>query len=79
MKARILVAVSIEGNEYQPNDVVDLSASLIKAFADGVDTDPAAVSYCVDELKAVVIKHSITDEEKARIADSIPVLTAPAE
>lgn len=44
-KARVLVAVTIGDAAYQPNDVASFDDATIKAHADALDADPAAVKY----------------------------------
>lgn len=58
-KVRILVATTIDGIAYQPNEVVEFSDVQAKelAKADVADDATAAVAYCVNELKAKVKEH----------------------
>jgi hypothetical protein len=58
-QARILTTVELDGQTYQPNQIVEFTDKTAKALhTDGqVDTDPAAVAYCTKELGIVVIKH----------------------
>lgn len=44
-KARVLSAVTIGEQRFQPNDVVAVDAKTLKAHADQLDADPAAVRY----------------------------------
>ena len=46
-KCRILVAGSIDGVAYQPNDVVSLPANLAEAHVDTVDSHKDAVAYAL--------------------------------
>ena len=75
-QARILVAVQLDGQIYQPNQVVDLPPAVAKALrTEGdIDTSKEAVAYCVDELGATVIVH----QAAADVPVDVPV-DAPAE
>ena len=54
---RVLVDVQIEGADYKVNQVVRLSADLVASYKGAIDPSPAAVAYCVKELKQDVIEH----------------------
>lgn len=75
-QARILVAVQLDGQIYQPNQVVDLPPAVAKALrAEGnVDTSKEAIAYCLDELGATVIVHQAV----AVVPVDVPV-DAPAD
>jgi hypothetical protein len=66
-QARILSAVELDGQTYLPNQVVEFSDKTAKALcADGqVDTDPASVAYCINDLGAVAMKHTAAEPEQA--------------
>ena len=66
-QARILSAVELDGQTYQPNQVVEFSDKTAKALnADGqVDTDPASVAYCINDLGAVAVKHATAETDLA--------------
>lgn len=80
MKARILADVVIDGLQYRVNQVVDMPADAAKAMAkEGqIDTDKAAVAYCVDELGAVVINHETASKTQAQIDYDTAVAAAAA-
>lgn len=61
-KVRVLRAVSIQGKDYRPDQVVALDVEIVKIHeADGsIDSSAAAVAYCEKEQKAAV-----ADAEKA--------------
>jgi hypothetical protein len=69
MKARILSDLKMDGLQYRVNQVVDLPSNAAKALEkDGqVDTDKAAVAYCIEELGAVVINHETASKTQAQI------------
>lgn len=50
-KARVLVATTIAGEPVQPNDVIAVDDATLKAHAEVLDADPAAVEYA-ESLKA---------------------------
>ena len=76
-KARLLVSTSIDGVAYGCNQVVSFSADQAKALAkEGiVDTTAAAVNYCVNELGAKVVEHSVASESATESSD---IETSPA-
>lgn len=45
VKARVLVASVIAGEQRQPNDVITVDAATLKGNAGALDADPAAVKY----------------------------------
>jgi len=57
--SRILVATIVDGTQYHPNQVVEFSELRAKQLAatGQIDIETAAVSYCIDILKAELIKH----------------------
>ena len=57
--SRILVATIVDGTQYHPNQVVEFSELRAKQLAatGQIDIETAAVSYCIDTLKAELIKH----------------------
>lgn len=57
-KVRILVAGSIDGVAYQPNDVVSLPANLAEAHVDTVDSHKDAVAYALSVNGNRVIEHA---------------------
>ncbi|AGW94604.1 hypothetical protein N234_31650 [Ralstonia pickettii DTP0602] len=58
--ARVLCAVTIAGVRHTPNTVIEnLPADVLKANADSLDAEPAAVEYAKSEGGAVV---QYTDE-----------------
>lgn len=76
-KVRILAVVMLDGITYHPNQVVDFPPAVAKALAaDGqVDPNKNAVAYCVEQLGAEVVVHSVAPtsaaiaEHLAAIAD----------
>jgi hypothetical protein len=57
---RMLADHPVDGKAYKANQVVILPASIAKDLcALGVaDADPAAVEYCIQELKASPVEHA---------------------
>jgi hypothetical protein len=64
-KARVLVALYLDGKEYAPNSVLELDDKQAKALEkDGsVDTSAESIAYCVGELGAKVIQHTSEPDE----------------
>ncbi len=64
-KARILVDTPIDGIDYQPNQVIEADAELIRDLekAGFVDSKKAAVDYCIKEEGEEVITHASPSEE----------------
>lgn len=56
IKARVLTAVTIGEQRFQPNEVVSVDAKTLKAHADQLDADPSAVRYAEN------LKKKSTDE-----------------
>ena len=65
-QVRILAVTSVDGIEYQPNDVVDCSVKTAKLLCDAGSADgaPEAIKYCVSELDAKVKSHTDKAESK---------------
>lgn len=63
-QVRILIYTALDGNEYQPNDVVELANKTAKALCDGgyADMTVEAVKYCVSDLGAQVKAHVVGDD-----------------
>lgn len=71
-KARVLVGFHLEGNFYQPDQVVEFDDKLAKSLEkDGaIDSAVAAVTDSVERLGVKPVKHAMTDAEAARLAAS---------
>lgn len=59
-KVRVLVSGAIDGVSYQPNQVVEIDAEIIKPYIkEGiVDDAKAAVEYALTETGGKVIRHA---------------------
>lgn len=78
-KVRILVALSIGGVMFKPDQVVDLPAALAKqhAAAGEVDTHKEAVAYCINELGSeVIVYEAPPSPEEAQLQSEIATLEA---
>lgn len=55
-KARVLSKITVDGNEYQPNQIISGSATTIKNLEDSglVDSNRAAVKHCLENEGAKV-------------------------
>lgn len=60
VKARVLAAVTIGDERYQPNDVISVDAKTLKAHADQLDADASAVKYA-EGLKKKASSDAIED------------------
>lgn len=45
-KARVLCAVTVNGVQYQPDDLIEAEAEVIAGLGGSVDPHPDAVAYC---------------------------------
>ena len=63
-QVRILVSTSLDGSEYQPNDIVECSNRTAKALCDigAADATPEAVKYCIADLGTAVKTHVVGDD-----------------
>lgn len=73
-KARVIAVLHMDGNTYQPNQVIEFDDKAAKELQlqGAIDTDPDAVAYCIKELSVQVIRHAPTEDEAARIAAEQP-------
>lgn len=81
-KARVLKTTHIDGVEFQPDQVIEADALLIKELekAGAVDSDPGAVKYCMGEGVKVITHQLQTDAAAAQAqADAIANLQAEIE
>jgi hypothetical protein len=60
VKARVLSAVTIGEDRFQPNDVISVDTKTLKAHADQLDADPAAVRYA-EQQKRKASSDSVED------------------
>lgn len=60
VKARILSDTVVDGAGYKVNQVVAFESEQAKQLATSgaIDTSPAAVKYCEDELEAEAVDHA---------------------
>jgi hypothetical protein len=58
-EARIISEVNLDGQTYQPNQVVAFSDKTAKSLASGglIDLDAEAVAYCTAQLGAKTVIH----------------------
>lgn len=70
VKTRILTDTTIDGVDYKVNQVVVLDGEQAERLQEAgvLDTSPASVKYCVDELGAAPIEHKPRNEEPAAAA-----------
>lgn len=60
VKARVLSAVTIGNERFKPNDVIAVDVTTLKAHADHLDAEPAAVRYA-ESLKKKPAEDAIED------------------
>lgn len=58
-KARILVSTRVDDTDYQPNQVIEADADVIKSLvkSGNADDSAAGIAYCIESEGATVIKH----------------------
>lgn len=73
---RVLVTFFLDGQEYQPNNVLELDDKTAKSLEkdSSVDSTPEAVAYCVEQLGAKVIKHIAADAEVVVDSNTPPAI-----
>lgn len=59
IQARVLGGFTLDDVQYEPNDVIEGTPSLIKSLASSVDADPEAVKYCLGLAKPVIKRHAL--------------------
>lgn len=57
IQARVLGGFTLDGVQYDPNDVIEGTPSLIKSLGSSVDADPQAVGYCLGLHKPIIKRH----------------------
>lgn len=56
-QARVLGGFTLDGVDYNPNDIIETSPEMIKSLGSSVDADQEAVEYCLGLSNPVVKKH----------------------
>lgn len=60
IRARVLIAITLEDVPYQPNDVISASEEILASDIEAgtVTTDKAALDYCAKKLRSKPISHA---------------------
>lgn len=66
-KVLVLLVLPLQGNVYQPGQVVEFDDKLAKSLDGSVDANPDTVAYHVGQ-GVQIIKHTPTEAEIERIA-----------
>jgi hypothetical protein len=71
-QARVLGGFTLDGLDYNPNDIIESTPEMIKSLGSSVDADPAAVRFCLAAAKNPIMKkyepanpEPVQDEEQA--------------
>lgn len=57
VQARVLGGFTLDGVQYEPDDVIEGTTRLIKSLGSSVDADPEAVNHCFGLEKPVIKRH----------------------
>lgn len=63
IRARVLGGFTLDGVNYQSDDVIEAHPDIIKSLGTSIDPDPAAVDYCLNKADAVIKRHEWTKPE----------------
>lgn len=64
-QARVLGGFTLDGVDYQSDDIIEARPDIIKSLGTAIDTDPAAVDYCLNKRDAVIKRHECSSAEPA--------------
>lgn len=67
--ARVLGGFTLDGVQYEPNDVIEAHPDIIESMGNSVDADPLAVEYCLGLESAVIKRHEWTPPAPAHTAE----------
>lgn len=56
-QARVLGGFTLDGIDYNPNDIIESDPELIRSLGSSVDTSSDAVNYCLGLEKPVIKQH----------------------
>lgn len=59
-QARVLGGFTLDGVDYNPNDIIETDPELIKSLGTSVDTEKEAIDYCLALDKPVIKRHEYT-------------------
>lgn len=64
-QARVLGGFTLDGVNYQSDDIIEAHPDIIKSLGTSIDPDPAAVDHCLNKQDAVIKRHEWTKPELA--------------
>jgi hypothetical protein len=64
-QARVLGGFTLDGVNYQSDDIIEARPDIIKSLGTAIDTDPVAVDYALNRKDAVIKRHEWTKPEPA--------------
>lgn len=62
-QARVLGGFTLDGVNYQSDDIIEAHPDIIKSLGTSIDPDPAAVDHCLNKQDAVIKRHEWTNPE----------------
>lgn len=64
-QARVLGGFTLDGVNYQSDDIIEAHPDIIKSLGTSIDPDPAAVDHCLNKQDAVIKRHEWTKPESS--------------
>lgn len=64
-QARVLGGFTLDGVDYQSDDIIEAHPDIIKSLGTAIDADPAAVDYALNRKDAVIKRHEWAKPESA--------------
>lgn len=64
-QARVLGGFTLDGVNYQSDDIIEAHPDIIKSLGTAIDTDPAAVDYVLNRKDAVIKRHEWPGRESS--------------
>ena len=64
-QARVLGGFTLDGVNYQSDDIIEAPLDIIKSLGTSIDPDPDAVDYCLNKQDAVIKRHEWTSPESS--------------
>ncbi|AEJ02177.1 hypothetical protein Nit79A3_2405 [Nitrosomonas sp. Is79A3] len=64
-QARVLGGFTLDGVNYQSDDIIEAHPDIIKSLGTAIDPGPAAVDHCLNKQDAVIKRHEWNKPEPA--------------
>ena len=64
-QARVLGGFTLDGVNYESDDIIEAHPDIIKSLGTSIDPDPDAVDHCLNKEDAVIKRHEWTKPEPA--------------